>query len=154
ASPDKRFRCHAEQEANDRREHTNDNSESPMQPLRHSGPSPAAQRGKLSRRAPPRFFRPVLEVLEDRFALALALTPAGVAAGFSLSTFATGFPPSVSFLGGPVGIAFPNGGGVLVADDPVDPTTSFSALGGTITQFPTSSDGQTYTDAGVTHLTD
>src|SRR5438132_4122871 len=45
----------------------------------------------------------------------LALTPAGTAAGFSLSTFATGFPSSSTI--GPLGIAFP-GSGVLVTDFP------------------------------------
>lgn len=45
----------------------------------------------------------------------LSLTPAGTGAGFSLSTFATGFPSSNSV--GPLGIAFP-GSGVLVTDYP------------------------------------
>jgi len=45
----------------------------------------------------------------------LTLTPAGTAAGFSLSTFATGFPSSGTI--GPLGIAFP-GSGVLVTDFP------------------------------------
>jgi DNA-binding beta-propeller fold protein YncE len=45
----------------------------------------------------------------------LTLTPAGSAAGFSLSTFATGFPSSSGV--GPLGIAFP-GSGVLVTDYP------------------------------------
>src|SRR6266480_114581 len=58
----------------------------------------------------------------------LTLTPAGSAAGFSLSTFATGFPSSSSV--GPLGIAFP-GSGVLVTDYP-----------GNVRLFATDTDGQ------------
>ncbi len=59
----------------------------------------------------------------------LTLTPAGLAAGFSLSTFGTGFPNNGSV--GPLGIAFP-GSGVLVTDFP-----------GNVRLFPTDTDGQT-----------
>jgi DNA-binding beta-propeller fold protein YncE len=59
----------------------------------------------------------------------MALTPDGMAAGFSLSTFATGFPNSGGI--GPLGIAFPDSGGVLVTDFP-----------GNIRLFPTDTDGQ------------
>ena len=46
----------------------------------------------------------------------LSLTPAGTLAGFTLSTFATGFATEGTV--GPVGITFTTGGGVLVADYP------------------------------------
>ncbi len=59
----------------------------------------------------------------------LTLTPAGTALGFSLSTFATGFPTDVGI--GPLGIAFPSTGGVLVTDFP-----------GNVRLFPTDTDGQ------------
>lgn len=56
-----------------------------------------------------------VEVLESRQLLSgLTLTSAGRADGFSLSTFATGFPVASSI--GPMGIVFPPGGGVLVSD--------------------------------------
>ena len=45
----------------------------------------------------------------------MTLTPAGVSAGFSLTTFATGFP-SVAGQIGPLGMAFTSSGGVMVAD--------------------------------------
>ena len=48
----------------------------------------------------------------------LALTPAGTAEGFGLSTFATGFTTSSGI--GPIGIAFPTSGGVLVSNYPGD----------------------------------
>lgn len=59
----------------------------------------------------------------------LTITPAGAAQGLSLTTFATGFPNSSSV--GPLGIAFPTSGGVLVSDYP-----------GNVRLFPTDSDGQ------------
>jgi hypothetical protein len=59
----------------------------------------------------------------------LMLTPAGVAAGFQLTSFATGFPNTQNV--GPLGIAFPTTGGVLVTDYP-----------GNVRLFPTNSDGQ------------
>ncbi len=59
----------------------------------------------------------------------LTLTPAGTALGFSLSTFATGFPTRDNT--GPLGIAFTSGGGVLV-----------SSIGGGVRLFPTDTDGQ------------
>ena len=59
----------------------------------------------------------------------MMLTPAASAQGFQLSTFASGFP---GFGGvGPLGIAFPTGGGVLVTDYP-----------GNVRFFPTDTDGQ------------
>ncbi len=58
----------------------------------------------------------------------LTLTPAGVTAGFSLSTFADNFPSDGSI--GPLGIAF-NGGHVIVSDYP-----------GNVRVFPTDTDGQ------------
>jgi hypothetical protein len=60
---------------------------------------------------------------------ALMLTPAGQAAGFALSSFATGFPVAQGV--GPIGIAFPAAGGVLVGDYP-----------GNVRLFPTDTDGQ------------
>lgn len=44
----------------------------------------------------------------------MALTADGAAAGFGLSTFATGFPVAAGV--GPIGVAFPPDGSVLVAD--------------------------------------
>jgi hypothetical protein len=63
----------------------------------------------------------------------IMLTPAAVAQGFQLSTFATGFPstPYVPAPVGPLGIAFPAGGGVLV-----------TAYPGGVYSFPTNTDGQ------------
>jgi autotransporter-associated beta strand protein len=63
----------------------------------------------------------------------LTLTPAGMAAIFHLSTFADSFPTngSGSTAFGPVGIAFPGGGKVLVSDFP-----------GNVRVFPTDTDGQ------------
>jgi hypothetical protein len=65
----------------------------------------------------------------------LSVTPAGAAFGVNLSTFATGFPTAQSGNNtgtvGPVGIAFPSSGGVLVSDYP-----------GNARLFPTDSDGQ------------
>jgi hypothetical protein len=62
-------------------------------------------------------------------AAGLTLTPAGIAQGLSLSTFASNFPNSGGI--GPVGIAFPTSGGVLVTDLP-----------GNLRLFPTDTDGQ------------
>jgi hypothetical protein len=59
----------------------------------------------------------------------LIITAAGTAQGLSLSTFATGFPNPASV--GPLGVAFPKSGGVLVSDDP-----------GNVRLFPTDTDGQ------------
>jgi hypothetical protein len=66
----------------------------------------------------------------------LTLTPAGVAQGLSLTTFATNFPNSGGV--GPLGIAFPTTGGVLVTDAP-----------GNIRLFPTDTDGQNAASAPV-----
>ncbi len=91
---------------------------------------------KTSRRRAPvagRSRRPgrrlLVEALEPRQLLSLTLTAAGQAAGFGLSTFATGFPESSNV--GPLGVAFPATGGVLVSDDP-----------GNLRLFPTDTDGQ------------
>jgi hypothetical protein len=59
----------------------------------------------------------------------LSLTAAGTSAGFTLSTFATGFPNTSSL--GPLGIAFPTTGGVMVTDWP-----------GNVRTFTTDTDGQ------------
>jgi hypothetical protein len=64
----------------------------------------------------------------------IVLTGAGAAQGFSLSTFASGFPSRANGDGtiGPLGIAFPSSGGVLVGD-----------VFGNIYRFATDTDGQT-----------
>ena len=64
--------------------------------------------------------RLALETLESRCCPTLSLTPDGVAAGFGISIFAVDFPHSAQLNGegGPVGIAFPASGGVLVSDFP------------------------------------
>jgi hypothetical protein len=67
----------------------------------------------------------------------LMLTSAGVAKGFELTTFATGFP-SASFGAGPFGIVFPAGGGVLVSDAP-----------GNVRLFPTNANNQLASSAPV-----
>src|SRR5947209_7225112 len=59
----------------------------------------------------------------------LTLTAAGSAQGFTLSTFAAGFPNDGVL--GPIGIAVRSAGGVQVADD-----------AGNLWQFPTDSDNQ------------
>src|SRR5262245_52654944 len=73
----------------------------------------------------------------------LVLTPAGVAQGFSLSTFASGFPTLDSGVPGhgygPFGIGFPAGGAVLVLD-----------IFGDMRRFPTDTDGQIASSATVT----
>ncbi len=79
-----------------------------------------------SRRRSRRF---LVEALEPRRLLSLTLTAAGQAAGFGLSTFATGFPECSD--AGPLGVAFPTTGGVLVSDYP-----------GNLRLFPTDTDGQ------------
>lgn len=60
----------------------------------------------------------------------LILTPAGVADGFHLSTFVSGFSPDSAGVG-PLGIAFPGNGTVLVGDS-----------AGNIRVFPSDTDGQ------------
>ncbi len=89
-----------------------------------------------SRRSP-RTRRPEIEHLEERRLLAaLALTPAGSAAGFGLTTFATGFPSDGNL--GPIGTAFSVAGGVLASDAP-----------GNVRLFPNTSDGQNAAQALV-----
>ncbi len=66
------------------------------------------------------------------------LTAAATTAGFSLSEFAGGFP-TTGFCCGPLGIAFVDGGGVMVADYP-----------GNIRVFGTDADGQLASSAPVT----
>jgi sugar lactone lactonase YvrE len=70
----------------------------------------------------------------------LTLTPAGVAQGLSLTTFATGFPTADFGTGpeGPLGIAFPTTGGVLVADKV-----------GNVRLFPTDTDNQSAANAPI-----
>ena len=65
----------------------------------------------------------------------MVLTPAGIALGFQLSTFASGFPNDGL---GPLGIGFPTTGGVLVSDGP-----------GNVRRFPTDTDGQNAGSAPV-----
>jgi hypothetical protein len=71
-----------------------------------------------------------VEALEPRQLLTLSLTAAGRAAGFGLSTFATGFPEQSGHVG-PWGMAFPARGGVLVSD-----------AVGNVRLFPSDTDGQ------------
>ncbi len=59
----------------------------------------------------------------------MQLTPAASTAGFKLTLFADGFPNVYGI--GPVGIGFPNSGGVVVTDYP-----------GNVRLFPTNTDGQ------------
>jgi hypothetical protein len=66
----------------------------------------------------------------------MVLTAAGINQGFSLSTFASGFPVSQGV--GPIGIAFPVSGGVLVADYPGD-----------VLHFLSDSDGQIASSASI-----
>jgi len=82
----------------------------------------------------------VVEALEPRQLLSLTLTLAGQAAGFGLSTFASGFPTADvgNKLGGPYGIAFPTTGGILVSDLP-----------GNVRLFPNDQDGQNAANAPV-----
>ena len=72
---------------------------------------------------------------------AIALTSAGTAAGFSLSTFATGFPNSGNI--GPIGIGFIPGGQVIVS--------SYAA--GVNAVFATDTDNQLYTSAALSTST-
>jgi hypothetical protein len=62
----------------------------------------------------------------------MVLTPAGIAQGFGLSSFATDFPNSGTNGLGPFGVAFPVSGGVLVSD----------FWDGTLSHFPTDTDNQ------------
>ena len=68
----------------------------------------------------------------------LTLTAAGIAQGLSLSTFASNFPNSGGI--GPLGIAFPTSGGVLVSDGP-----------GNVRLFATDSDGQSAASVAPIH---
>jgi hypothetical protein len=74
-------------------------------------------------------YAPRLERLEERVCLSLALTQAGRDEGIGISIFAVDFPATGS--NGPLGIAFPASGGVLVTDQPGD-----------VRLFPNDSDGQ------------
>ena len=90
---------------------------------------PPLSGAKRSRRRGRRF---LVEALEPRQLLTgLTVTAAGQAAGFSLSTFATGFPERSGTTIGPLGMVFPATGGVLVSDGP-----------GNVRLFPTDTDGQ------------
>src|SRR5947209_2566996 len=81
--------------------------------------------------------RVLFEQLEQRVCLSgLSLTQAGVDAGFTLSTFASNFPNINST--GPLGIAFPAGGKVLVSDAP-----------GNVHVFPSHADGQNAATAPI-----
>jgi hypothetical protein len=68
---------------------------------------------------------------------AIALTPAGIAQGLQLTTFATGYPSAENV--GPLGVAFTNTGGVLTTDKL-----------GNMRLFPTSADNQLASSAPVT----
>jgi len=65
----------------------------------------------------------------------MALTTAGTTAGFTLSTFIDGFPTTGPICCGPLGIAFPSSGGVLVSDYP-----------GNLRLFSSDTDGQHASD--------
>jgi streptogramin lyase len=81
-----------------------------------------------------------MAVLSGNAKAQLTITPAGAAMGLSLSTFATGFPSINVGSGnaGPLGITFPNSGGVLVSD----------ALGN-VRLFPTDTGAQTAASAPI-----
>src|SRR4051812_9073639 len=95
-------------------------------PKERQAPLRAGLGAGASRRRGQRF---LVEALEPRQLLTLTLTAAGRAAGFGLSTFATGFPVSGNI--GPFGIVFPASGGVLVSDSL-----------GNVRHFPSDADGQ------------
>lgn len=65
----------------------------------------------------------------------MVLTAAGISEGFTLTTFATNFPNNGL---GPLGIAFPTSGGVLVSDGP-----------GNVRRFATDVDGQNAASAPI-----
>ncbi|HVP37898.1 MAG TPA: hypothetical protein VMS93_01825 [Candidatus Saccharimonadales bacterium] len=67
---------------------------------------------------------------------ALVLTSQGITEGFSLSTFASGFPSSSNI--GPLGVAWTASGGVMVSDFP-----------GNVRVFATDADGQLASSAPV-----
>jgi DNA-binding beta-propeller fold protein YncE len=69
----------------------------------------------------------------------MTLAQGGIDGNFTLSTFASGFPFDSTNNIGPLGIAFPSGGGVLVTD-------SFGAM----RLFPSASDGQNASSASLT----
>jgi hypothetical protein len=60
--------------------------------------------------------------------------PPATADGFTLTTFASGFPNSGTNTPGPIGIAFPSSGSVMVTD----------VASGQVVIFPTDTDGQSY----------
>jgi len=68
---------------------------------------------------------------------AIALTPAGIAQGLKLTTFASGYPNTDEV--GPLGVAFTTSGGVLTTDKL-----------GNMRLFPTSADNQLASSAPVT----
>ena len=73
--------------------------------------------------------------VRETMATDMTLTAAGIAEGFTLTTFASNFPNNGL---GPLGIAFPNSGCVLVIDGP-----------GNVRLFPTDTDGQNAASAPV-----
>ncbi|MFO0960445.1 MAG: PEP-CTERM sorting domain-containing protein [Isosphaeraceae bacterium] len=77
-----------------------------------------------------------IAILPHRTGADMVLTAAGQAQGLSLTTFATGFPSSGGV--GPLGIAFPAGGGVLVSDQL-----------GNVRRFATDTDGQNAASAPI-----
>src|SRR5262249_13973967 len=110
-------------------------SDLPQRVAHRRAPHRAASRRRRTSR------EPRWERLEDRLCPALALPPAGPALGLPLSTFASGSPhaPTPTANVGPLGIAFPAPGGVLVTDG-----------NGPVYRFPTDADGQS---AGSTPVT-
>ena len=71
---------------------------------------------------------------------AFVLTAAGTSRGLSLSTFASGFTPIDigGAFAGPLGIAFPSNGGVLVSD-----------VSGNVRRFATNADNQSANTAVI-----
>jgi type VI protein secretion system component Hcp len=94
---------------------------------RRRAPRRGGPRRSVGRRRP----RPLeVERLDERLCPALALTSAGKSLGLTLSTYADGFTPRADGLG-PLAVAFPASGGVLVTDAPGD-----------VRLFPGDGDGQ------------
>lgn len=84
------------------------------------------------------FFIALLTGIANPANAALTLTAASIAQGFTLTTFASGFP-TTGHCCGPLGIGFTSSGGVLVSD-----------YTGTVAKFATNTDNQTYASASIT----
>jgi hypothetical protein len=104
------------------------------------GPGPGRRQPKPAKaiRARARTPRLLLERLEDRDCPSLTLTPAGLSRGLSLTTFAYNIPSDPAGIG-PLGIAFPSSGGVLVSDHD-----------GEVRRFPSDADRQDAAQVPVT----